>query len=1135
MRLQRLVLSHYGCFEHLDLALDPAPGRLNLLVAPNGAGKSVLRQAFSDLLFGVGERSGMVFAYPPGKLRLSAELEDGTRLERRKGRGETLSDGVMPVSEARARALLGGADTALFNRLFALDTEALREGGEALSRSDGALGQMLLAGGGGLAAVQALLGTLLEERDALGRAGRRVTTLPIWQAQERAGHARRAMKEAALRADEWLKLEERARETEEERRRLALAVRQMSAERDALELAQRVRPWLARRAAARTVIDALAGRPEGGADIAARWQAATERLGRARAALPQAEERLAAVEAAPSREPGDAALLAAAPGIKALQDEAAQAARARIDSRARAVEREAAAQEAARLRHELGWGAETELPPEPAMRAAREKLRGHSGLREKLRGAEREEALAAEAARQAEAARAALPAPVDVSALDRAVREIRAAGDPVQRMAAAEKRCRAAAEACAAARAALPAESRALLAGSRLPEAAARQAAGQEWRDAERTLRDARHRVEALAAEARVRRARLEELTGAAELPDPAALAEARRRRDSLWDAALSGDAPAALAFERALRAADALADRLIAHATQTAEAAGLRQTLAELTAQGATAGAEQERAEARWATAREAFSALARAAGAPEGMEPDGFAAFLAARDKALAAETVRRREEAEKAQLVAEFAAAALRLAGFGLAGADLAALLAAAETLLAAGQAQAQARRETEKAASEAARRLAERRRQRALAAEDLARWGESWREVAAALARPAGEPPETTAHALDLVEDLRKAETELAGAAQRLEEMAGQIASFGAAAALLAAALPGRVAPEAAPEEIALALAGALDAARAQDARHRDWQGHRDKAARDLVAAREEGDAAATGLAGLRASLGAADDAAVEARLEELRRLGTARAELEKAELELVRAGGGRDAATLAALIAGREDEAERARLAELGPELEVLTERLQEAAAEARSAAETRERSQDSDAVTTAAVARESALTALGHHVEQALVLHLASELLHAALEARREEEGAGAIRRIGAALAALTLGACPGVEVAEDGGARFLQARSADDSRKKISELSEGTRDQLYLALRLVALEDYVRAAPPLPFIADDMLQTFDDARAAAALEALLGLSRHVQVIVLTHHPHLLALARTLPGDRVNLLRLGGG
>lgn len=1134
MRLTRLEVSNYGCFEQLDLALDPAPGRINLLVAPNGAGKSVLRQAFSDLLFGLGQQSDMVFAYPPAKLRLSAELADGSRLERRKGRGETLSDGTLPIPEARQRALLGGADATLFRQLFSLDTADLRKGGTELERSDGALGQMLLAGGGGLGAVQALLKELIEERNALGRSGRRVTTLPIWQAQDRAADARRAMKEAALRAEEWQKLQARARETDAEQRRLAQAVREMSAERDELELAQRVRPWLARRAAARAEIAAQGGRPEGGEDIAARWPEALERRGRALAVLPQAEAHLAVADAAPARQPADAALLAAAPRIKALQDEAAQAALARSDSRKLAPSRDAAAREAARLRGELGWSGDIPLPPEPAVRAARDRLKERGGLLERLRGAEREEALAAEAVRQTEEARSAVPEPGDLSALDRAVRAVLAAGDPARRMAEAERICRERDAERAAALAALPAASRARIAGSTAPDEAVRLAAEGEWRAAETSLREARRQAEVLAGEERARRARLAELTSAADLPDPAALAEARRVRDALWDVALSGDARAALDFERALRAADALADRLIAHATQTAEAAGLRQELAALAARRAAAEVALAQAKARWAAAQADFAVLAEVAGAPAGMGPDGFVGFLAARDKALAAVVAARREEDEAARLAEEQAGTAAQLAGFGLEGADLAALLVAAEARLKAGREAAEARRGAQRAAATALQALAQRRLAREAAAADLAAWERNWRGVAAGLARPEGEPPETSFHALDLVEELRKAGKQMADETQRLAEMAGKIASFGAAAAALAASLPGVSAPGAAPEAIAAAFGLALQEAHAQDARHRDWRQSRAAAEQALAAARAERDAAEAALAALRESLGAADDAAAMARLEEVRRLRAARATLAEAGAELERAGGGRDIATLEALIAGRDDIAERARIDELRAEEERVAPRKDEAVAEARSAAEALTRVRANDVTTTAAVARESAVTALGHHVEQALVLHLASALLHTALEARREEEGAGAIRRVGAALASLTLGACPGVTVAEEGGARFLLARTGEDSFKKISELSEGTRDQLYLALRLAALEDYVRAAAPLPFIADDMLQTFDDDRATAALKALLGLAQHVQVIVLTHHPHLARLARALPGGSVNLLRLDG-
>ena len=86
--------------------------------------------------------------------------------------------------------------------------------------------------------------------------------------------------------------------------------------------------------------------------------------------------------------------------------------------------------------------------------------------------------------------------------------------------------------------------------------------------------------------------------------------------------------------------------------------------------------------------------------------------------------------------------------------------------------------------------------------------------------------------------------------------------------------------------------------------------------------------------------------------------------------------------------------------------------------------------------------------------------------------------------------------------------------------------------MSEGTCDQLYLALRIAALEDYARTTSPLPFIADDILQTFDDPRTEATMRALLGLSEHVQVIVLTHHTHIGDLAARLPAGAVQVMRL---
>ena len=79
--------------------------------------------------------------------------------------------------------------------------------------------------------------------------------------------------------------------------------------------------------------------------------------------------------------------------------------------------------------------------------------------------------------------------------------------------------------------------------------------------------------------------------------------------------------------------------------------------------------------------------------------------------------------------------------------------------------------------------------------------------------------------------------------------------------------------------------------------------------------------------------------------------------------------------------------------------------------------------------------------------------------------------------------------------------------------------------MSEGTRDQLFLALRLALIKEYLDTAEPLPFIADDLLVSFDDDRAGAALDILKRLSKNTQVLVFTHHGHLVELARTRLGN----------
>jgi len=58
-------------------------------------------------------------------------------------------------------------------------------------------------------------------------------------------------------------------------------------------------------------------------------------------------------------------------------------------------------------------------------------------------------------------------------------------------------------------------------------------------------------------------------------------------------------------------------------------------------------------------------------------------------------------------------------------------------------------------------------------------------------------------------------------------------------------------------------------------------------------------------------------------------------------------------------------------------------------------------------------------------------------------------------------------------------------------------------------------------VEEHLAQCEPMPIIVDDILVNFDDARAAATLRCLAKLSRRTQVLLFTHHAHVVAIAKT--------------
>jgi len=103
---------------------------------------------------------------------------------------------------------------------------------------------------------------------------------------------------------------------------------------------------------------------------------------------------------------------------------------------------------------------------------------------------------------------------------------------------------------------------------------------------------------------------------------------------------------------------------------------------------------------------------------------------------------------------------------------------------------------------------------------------------------------------------------------------------------------------------------------------------------------------------------------------------------------------------------------------------------------------------------------------------------------------------------------------------------------RLVSIRTDGNKPVEVPGLSEGTRDQLYLALRLAALDQQASQGSRMPLIADDLFINFDDRRTEAGLQVLGNISRRMQVILLTHHDHLVPLARQVLGDGLNVIEL---
>ena len=170
--------------------------------------------------------------------------------------------------------------------------------------------------------------------------------------------------------------------------------------------------------------------------------------------------------------------------------------------------------------------------------------------------------------------------------------------------------------------------------------------------------------------------------------------------------------------------------------------------------------------------------------------------------------------------------------------------------------------------------------------------------------------------------------------------------------------------------------------------------------------------------------------------------------------------------------------------------------------------------------------------REMAVVELIDQITDYMRIRAGEKSLNWALTRYRQANKGPMLEAAGRFFARITGGRYPELITQPGDKGDVLVARETDGNLKTVNALSEGTRHQLFLALRMAGYLEIARSRQAPPLILDDILSSSDDARTGAMLEALSDLAEEVQVIVLTHHAHVLQIAEKAVQGRHAVVRL---
>ncbi len=1152
MRLRRLDLSRYGMFTDHTInfgeRIDGSPD-LHIVYGPNETGKSTALGGFLDLLFGIEPRSRYSFLHGYEAMRIESDLEISGQTHRlvrvRKTKASLLDEHGQPIADGVIANALGGMDRDAYKAMFSLDDDTLEGGGDEILRSEGDLGQLLFATSAGLVELSKTLNRLRESAEKFHRDRARNTELYKLKAEIlQLDKEKKGLDTVASVFARFITDRGRAKSAYDE----AMSVRaKLETEREDAERRIQGLPWLDEIHRLRREIMELESLPEVpqvwfkqvGSLIVQEPKLTTrlDGLKRQKRQLSEKKESLAV----------DNAIL----GLESRIDQLKTARARYVTATADLPERRSKLSEydgtirtiIRRLSEASGIDPTSLVVPAGVVGSLNDLIEQRSGLDERLRTTATEmetaEAAVGTARRAVEktGTEAGDVAAVAFDRLDAATRAVNA-DDHHARLAMHMRQRN-------ELKAALDAQVAQLhpwdgapevLVGVSVPE----PSEVDVWRSAlDQAVKD----IDLLEREEARLLADRNGLSGLMEakrsetgvIGDEEA-ARLRALRDEAWQTHRAKlDATSADTFEERLKDDDAAMAARIAHVTELAKLRQAREGLREKTS-------ELERNAGELALARkQQRQVLDEVSAAVQVMAGTGAESLSSAvtlpklttwihrRQEVLKtlgdigrqdAEIARAREDENRHHERLAKAMTAARVAH------DPALNL---EDLVQIAQAAVESDRE-QRGASRAVRQevertqveLERRRRDAGQAGRDDTKWHADWTASLSRCWLGGADPEPSTAAVRRILEDVTVLESTLenrAAMADRIGKMEQDQANFTAAVRALVEQLgdtfdAGQVV--AINDGLSDRLGKAIHDRKARGQCLKEME----SVAKDIAEVENS-------LVELRAvademfkAFGVDSLREVDERLKKVARRTAVRKELSNCETKLVESMKARSLEEAVSALENTDSDKLEREIAELKARLKDASGRTNELYLALGRAEDAISAVGGDNAVARLEQQRRTVLL----NIEEGLLAYLRTQLgieaAERALSAYRDEHRSSMMRRASEAFRTISRGAYSRLDAQLTDKGEVLMGIGASGGAKIASEMSKGARFQLYLALRVAGYFEFVDQHGPVPFVADDILETFDDFRAEEAFRLFTEMAGVGQVIYLSHHRHLCEIAR---------------